>query len=73
VRYGASGPERIVWPSFVFVLGLPGWIGYRFGRAWPNLERCPSCRAIVPRDRIECAACQRDFPEPALQGTEVFA
>jgi hypothetical protein len=71
--YAASRPERIAWPVFVFLLGLPGWIGYRLGRAWPSLERCPGCGATVPRDRVDCAACQADFPVPALQGTEVFA
>jgi hypothetical protein len=25
----ASRAERVVWPLFVFLLGLPGWIGYR--------------------------------------------
>jgi hypothetical protein len=26
----ASRTERVVWPLFVFLLGLPGWIGYRY-------------------------------------------
>lgn len=73
VRYGASQSERIAWPLFVLLLGLPAWIGYRFCRSWPSLERCRSCGKIVPRDRVECAACQTDFPLPLLQGTEVFA
>src|SRR5262249_33332525 len=33
VRYGAIGAERVVWPLFVLVLGLPGWAGFRFGRS----------------------------------------
>jgi hypothetical protein len=73
VRYGARGIERIVWPMFVLVLGLPGWIGYRFGRFWPVLERCPTCRAVVPRDCPECVRCAADFPGPEAKGTEVFA
>lgn len=73
VRYGARGVERVVWPLFVLVLGLPGWIGYRFGRAWPLLDTCPTCRAAVPRDRAECLRCAADFPGPVLKGTEVFA
>jgi hypothetical protein len=72
-RYRASRGERIFWPLFVFVLGLPGWIGYRFGRSWPVLEKCSTCGAAVPGDRPSCAACHADFPLPALKGTEVFA
>jgi hypothetical protein len=39
-RYGAGGAERWLWPLFVLLLGLPGWVGYRFGRTWPVLEAC---------------------------------
>jgi hypothetical protein len=73
VRYGASRTERIVWPLFVLLFGLPGWIGYRFGRSWPVLEACPDCGVAVPRDRECCLRCTNDFPRPALKGTEVFA
>jgi hypothetical protein len=73
VRYGVSGPERVIWPLFVLALGLPGWVGYRFGRSWPVLESCPACGTGVPRDRGECARCAAEFPRPSLKGTEVFA
>jgi hypothetical protein len=73
VRFGASGFERIAWPIFVLFFGLPGWIGYRFGRTWPVLETCPSCDTSVPRDREECVRCAEEFSSPALRGTEVFA
>jgi hypothetical protein len=73
VRYGAEGAECVVWPLFVLVLGLPGWVAYRFGRSWPVLEPCPECGAGVPRDRGCCARCEVEFPTPALKGTEVFA
>ncbi|HEY7314306.1 MAG TPA: hypothetical protein VH643_33450 [Gemmataceae bacterium] len=73
LRYGASRGERIVWPLFVLLLGLPGWIGYRFGRRWPVLEKCPTCGDAVPRDRGDCVRCTTEIPLPALKGTEVFA
>jgi hypothetical protein len=73
VRYGTSRRERIVWPLFVLLLGLPGWIGWRFGRSWPVLEACPECGIRVPRDREACAHCEAEFSPPALKGTEVFA
>jgi hypothetical protein len=72
-RYGASRQERILWPLFVLLVGLPGWIGYRFGRTWPVLEPCPSCDVDVPRDRDGCARCQAEFPPATRIGTEVFA
>jgi hypothetical protein len=72
-RYGANRAERVVWPVFVFLLGLPGWIGFRYGQTWPSVERCPSCEVVVPSDRDRCAACHAEFPLPALTGTEVFA
>jgi hypothetical protein len=73
VRYGAGRAERVLWPLFVLVLGLPGWVGYRFGRSWPVLEACPACAGTVPRDREACKRCAAEFPPPALVGTEVFA
>jgi hypothetical protein len=73
VRFGASVPERIIWPIFVFVLGLPGWIGYRFALPWPVAEPCSECGDIVPHDRERCFHCDADFQPPALKGTEVFA
>jgi hypothetical protein len=73
LRYGTSRIERIIWPLFVLVLGVPGWIGYRFGRSWPVLAECEDCGIAVPRDRVECVRCASAFPNPALEGTEVFA
>ena len=72
-RYKATRLERIVWPLFVLVLGLPGWIGSRFGRTWPVLEACPACTIRSPRDRYDCVACGEEFRAPAELGTEVFA
>jgi hypothetical protein len=73
MRYGAGGTERLLWPLFVLLFGLPGWVGYRFGRSWPVLESCPSCDVGVPRDREACVRCEAEFPPAALKGTEVFA
>lgn len=72
-RYGAGRAECIIWPLFVLLLGLPGWIGYRFGRRWPVLEKCEECGRVVPRDRLACARCEVKFSRPALKGIEVFA
>jgi hypothetical protein len=73
VRFAASMTEQVVWPLFVVLFGLPGWIGYRFGRTWPVLHACPSCGRVVPHNRDTCARCAESFPRPALKGTEVFA
>jgi hypothetical protein len=73
VRFGASRGERVIWPLFVLVLGLPGWIGYRYGRSWPVLQACSACATEVPQDRDNCVQCTVEFPRPVLRGTEVFA
>jgi hypothetical protein len=72
-RYASSTLQCAIWTSFVFLLGLPGWIGYRFGRSWPALEPCQGCGALSPRDRGDCAACHAEFPTPTLKGTEILA
>jgi hypothetical protein len=72
-RYATGRSERVVWPVFVFLFGLPGWVGYRYGPSWPALDACPACGRRVPQDREQCADCHADFPPPAPRGTEVFA
>lgn len=62
-----------VWMAFVFVLGAPGLVGYLVHRAWAARPACPSCGKRPPRDREACSACGTDFPEPARNGTEVYA
>jgi hypothetical protein len=61
------------WIVFVFLLGLPGLVGYLFYRRWPVREACPACQQLVPRDREACAACGAEFPPPKPKGIEVFA
>lgn len=73
VRYQASRAERLVWPIFVLAFGLPGWIGFRFGRSWPVLESCPACAKQTPGSRADCVNCGAEFQAPAALGTEVFA
>ena len=70
-RFGL--PHAAAWAAFVFVLGVPGWIAYRFHRTWPVREECPTCHQPAPRDRKACTECGADFPPPPLQGIEVFA
>jgi hypothetical protein len=72
-RYATSGAERFVWPVFVFLFGVPGWVAYLTCRSWPVLDRCPACQVRVPRDRYKCAACQSGFPAPPMRGIEVYA
>jgi hypothetical protein len=66
-------PGAGAWASFVFLLGPPGWLAYRWHRHWPVLEACGECHRPAPRDRESCAACGRVFAPPPLTGTEVFA
>jgi hypothetical protein len=62
-----------VWVAFVFLTGLPGYIGYLAHRRWPSRLPCPHCGRHVPRDRPACIACGREFPPPAMKGIEVLA
>ena len=69
-RYGLGWTGA--WVVFVFLLGVPGMIGYLFHRRWPVLESCPACGRRVPRDREACCWCGAEFPLPEQLGTEVF-
>lgn len=62
-----------LWTTFALLFGLPAYLGYLAHRRWPVRLPCPHCGRAVPRDRIECFACGRDFPPPALKGIEIFA
>ena len=72
VRFAATPSERIAWPIFVFLGGLPAWVAYRYGRHWPVLERCLSA-GTHSRDCETCAACRQEFPLPERQGFEILA
>jgi hypothetical protein len=65
-------PHPAAWAVFAFLLGIPGWVAYRFHRAWPVLEECPACHQASPRDREACLDCGVAFPPPPLKGIEVF-
>jgi hypothetical protein len=70
-EYGLSWTPA--WVVFVFLFGLPGYIGYRTHRRWPTCLPCPRCGRSASRDRPTCCHCRHDFPAPAANGTEVFA
>ncbi len=68
-----AAPRSAAWVAFGALFGLPGWFGYRFHRPWPTFDCCTSCGRATPQDRVECAHCGVESPEPVLHGTEVFA
>lgn len=70
VRYAL--PAAGLWAVFVFLLGVPGWLAYRWHRDWPLLKECGECHRAAPRDREACAACGQLFAAPPLLGTEIF-
>jgi hypothetical protein len=70
-RFGL--PHAAVWAAFALLLGVPGWLAYRYHRSWPALSDCPSCGQAAPRDREACIDCGAAFPPPPLKGIEVFA
>jgi hypothetical protein len=66
-------PWTWAWVLFVFLFGLPGFLGYLFHRRWPVMETCHVCGKAVPCDRENCSSCNSNFPLPAMKGIEVFA
>jgi hypothetical protein len=61
------------WMAVIFLLGIPGYIGYRLHRHWPMRMLCASCGASVPRSRLACLSCGTEFPLPKPNGLEIFA
>ena len=61
------------WALFVFLFGVPGFIGYLLHKRWPVTEKCQHCHKVTPRDRDACLDCGTEFPLPAMKGIEVFA
>ncbi len=71
--FGLSKREQFAWAVFVFLFGLPAYVGFLLYRRWPIRQPCPNCHARAPRDRVACAECGTRFPDPALKGIEIFA
>jgi hypothetical protein len=72
-RFGQSRRDQVIWSAFVFLFGVPAYVGFLLHRRWPIRESCPNCHAQAARDRPGCAECGTRFPEPAQKGTEIFA
>ena len=68
-RYGLRFGS--LWACFVLLFGVPGWFAYRWHCRWPPLEACPSCGAMVPRDRQTCFRCGKPFPPPGRESFEI--
>lgn len=61
------------WATFVFLLGVPGFVAYLVENRRAKMEECGACHEVVPRDREACASCHAEFAPPPRVGTEVFA
>jgi len=70
---GLGLQEQVSWVLFVLLLGLPGFFGVLLHRQWPKILPCPTCHQSSSRDHNACTRCGKDFPAPALKGTEVFS
>jgi hypothetical protein len=71
--FGLSEREQYSWAVFVFLFGIPAYLGFVLYRHWPVRLPCPNCQVRAPRDRAACAECGTRFPEPSLKGIEIFA
>ncbi len=68
-----SSPWTKTWATFVFLLGIPGYLAYLCHRRWPVREECTECHEAAPQDRDACPFCETPYPEPETKGIEVFA
>lgn len=66
-------PEQIAYMLLGLFGGLAGLAGYLTHRHWPLPVQCPSCKTSAPLLQETCSACQHEFPDPSLLGTEIFA
>lgn len=70
--FALPASEQLAWVIFVFLGGLPGYVGFWLHRRWPLRQNCPRCRTRVAWDREVCAACGKPFPSAAVQGIEIL-
>lgn len=68
-----SRPHPLAWATFIFLLGVPGFLTYWLCYPKPPLTTCRRCGEPAPRDRDSCSSCEQSFPVPALLGTEILA
>ena len=61
-------PGAIGWAIFAFLLGMPGWIAYRFHRAWPVVEECPACDQPAPPTARPAPNAARPFRRRSSRG-----
>ena len=61
------------WALFVFLLGIPGYLAYRYHRTWPTVDRCPHCDTQTTIRGGQCARCHEPFPLPEPTGVEILA
>jgi hypothetical protein len=72
-RETSDGKRGVGWAVFVFLLGIPGVIGYLFHRDSSARIPCAQCQKPVLRNRADCSSCGEPFARPSRLGTEIFA
>ncbi len=55
--FGLAKREQIAWAVFVFLFGLPAFVGYLLCRRWPVRMACPACQAPGLRVTAPPARC----------------
>jgi hypothetical protein len=67
-----SWPRAVAWAAFVFLFNVAGFITFRLAADWPRMAACPRCGRSRPIDEDLCPHCGAAWPEPQMEGTEVF-
>jgi hypothetical protein len=71
-RYQLSMMETVVWIPASLLLSWPGPLTMLCLCYWPLRTACPTCNKQRSIQKDKCEHCETDFPEPAMNGTEIF-
>lgn len=71
-RHGVSRRERAVWGCYVFLFGIPGFVGFWLHRRWPLRLACPQCGGKIALTQPACPACGGMLLDAKPKGTEIF-
>ncbi|MEO6052401.1 MAG: hypothetical protein ABIP97_00160 [Chthoniobacterales bacterium] len=72
-RKGLSAPTMAAWLLVVTITGIAGFLAMLAVPEFPNRISCPSCGKKRRVEAEECEHCEKPWPLPVKDGTEIFA
>ena len=70
--YNMSKPETAYWIVINALLSWAGPLTMLCLYKWPARTTCPTCNRQRSIHKDQCEHCEASFPEPELNGTEIF-